>query len=115
MKSDIPGITGKGDMSDKPHMRALNPKFLLEIGRVFRFGQKKHGMDNFRLMTPEAAGELIDASMRHLLAYIGGEESASDSGLSHLAHLVANINMLYRIQSRGSYEEVIKIISGGDL
>lgn len=113
--STIAGITGKGDLSKKPHPRALNPDFNIEIAKVFRFGQQKHGVDNFRTMTQEASGEIIDAMQRHLLAYLSGETHADDSKLHHLAHAAANLHMLYRLIKRHGDKEVLKIISGGDI
>lgn len=113
--STIPGITGKGDLSKKPHPRALNPDLLNETAKCFRFGQMKHGVDNFRKMDAEAAGELIDALMRHVNDYLRGETHASDSGLHHLAHADANLHMLYRIIMRHGDKEVLKVISGGDI
>lgn len=113
--STIAGVTGKGDLSKKPHPRALNPDLLKETANCFRFGQLKHGVDNFRKMEPEAAGEIFDALIRHLLDYMAGETHAKDSGLHHLAHADANLHMLYRIIKRSSDKEVLEVISGGDL
>lgn len=113
--STIPGITGKGDLSKKPHPRALNPDFNMEIAKVFRFGQLKHGVDNFRTMTHEASGELIDALDRHLNAYLRGETHADDSKLHHLAHAAANLHMLYRLIKRHGDAKVLEVISGGDI
>jgi hypothetical protein len=114
-KSTIAGITGKGDLSKKPHPRALNPDLLKETANAFRFGQLKHGVDNFRKMDSEAAGEVFDALLRHLLDYMAGETHAKDSGLHHLAHADANLHILYRIIKRSSDQEILKVISGGDI
>jgi len=111
----IAGIEGKGDLSTKPHPRALNPDFTLETAKVFRFGQNKHGIDNFRTMTDEASGEIWDALQRHLLAYQTGETHATDSNLHHLAHAAANLHMLFRLIKRHGDDKVLKIISGGDI
>jgi hypothetical protein len=113
--STIAGITGKGDLSKKPHPRALNPDLLKETANCFRFGQLKHGVNNFRKMEPEAAGEIFDALLRHLLDYMSGETHAKDSGLHHLAHADANLHMLYRIIKRSNDKEVLEVISGGDI
>ena len=91
------GITGKGSLSEKPHIIALNPALLLEVGRAFRYGAEKHGLNNFRRMTPDASQYLMDAALRHLYQYLDGEHRADDSGVHHLAHVVANISMLYRL------------------
>lgn len=108
------GIKGKGDLDYKPHLAAIDPYLLMETGLAFRYGQKKHGKDNFRKMTPEAAQELFDALFRHLLAYQAGETHAGDSEVHHLGHVVANCSMLFRLIEKYGDDEVLKVISGGD-
>jgi len=113
--SNIPGITGKGDLSKKAHYRALSPDLNKDTALAFTFGRGKHGVDNFRKMTPEAAGEIYDALMRHIEAFRSGEVKASDSNIHHLAHACANLHMLYRLCVIHSNQEVLKVISGGDI
>lgn len=110
----IPGITGKGDLSSKPHPSAISPHMLEEVSNTFRFGANKHGKNNFRKMTSEASQEIWDALFRHLLAYQKGETHAKDSNCHHLSHAVANISMLYRIISREGDSKVLSVITGGD-
>lgn len=113
--SNIAGITGKGDLSKKAHYRALSPDLNKDTALAFTFGRTKHGVDNFRKMTPEASGEIYDALMRHLEAFRMGEVKADDSKIHHLAHACANLHMLYRLCMVYSNEEVVKIITGGDI
>jgi hypothetical protein len=113
--SKIPGISGKGDLSNKAHYRALSPDLNKDTALAFTFGKTKHGTDNFRKMTPAAAGEIYDALMRHLEAFHLGEFKAEDSNIHHLAHACANLHMLYRLCVIYSDEEVVKIITGGDI
>jgi hypothetical protein len=113
--SKIPGISGKGDLSNKAHYRALSPDLNKDTALAFTFGRTKHGVDNFRKMTPEASGEIYDALMRHIEAFRSGEVKASDSNIHHLAHACANLHMLYRLCVIHSNQEVLKVISGGDI
>jgi hypothetical protein len=113
--SNIAGITGKGDLSKKAHYRALSPDLNKDTALAFTFGRAKHGVDNFRKMTPEASGEIYDALMRHLEAFRIGEVKADDSKIHHLAHACANLHMLYRLCMIHSNQEVLKVISGGDI
>ena len=113
--SNLEGIKGKGDLSNKAHIRAISPDLLIEVGKVFRYGQKKHGVDNFRKMTVEAAGEVFDSLMRHTLEFQSGIVTDKESGRNNVAMLVSNASMLYRLGERYGWEEVIKVISGGDL
>lgn len=111
----IPGIEGKGDLSKKPHHAAIDPYLLKELAQVMRFGANKHGKNNFRTMTQEAAQEIRDSVSRHFNdGFLCGEEKDSESGLSHLAHMVANVMFLYRLCRRFGYTEVMDIINGGD-
>lgn len=113
--SNIPGITGKGDLSTKAHYRALNADLNKDTALAFTFGKVKHGTDNFRKMDTQAAGEIYDALLRHIEAFRLGEVKASDSNIHHLAHACANLHMLYRLCMIYSSEEVIKVITGGDV
>lgn len=113
--STIPGITGKGDLSQKAHYRALNPDLNKETALTFTFGKNKHGVDNFRKMDEKAAGEIWDALMRHLEAYRLGETHAEDSKLHHLAHACANLHMIYRLIKRNGDDKVLEVITGGDI
>lgn len=111
----IAGIEGKGDLSKKPHHAAIDPFLLKELAQVMRFGANKHGKNNFRTMTQEAAQEIRDSVSRHFNdGFLCGEEKDSESGLSHLAHMVANVMFLYRLCRRFGYNEVMKVINGGD-
>lgn len=112
--SNIPGITGKGDLSQKAHYRALNPDLNHETAMTFTYGKTKHGVDNFRKMNHEAAGEIWDALMRHLEAYRMGESHAEDSKKHHLAHACANLHMLFRLTKNHGDDTVIQVITGGD-
>lgn len=115
MSEDLPeGIKGKTELDFKPHLTALDPYLIMETGLAFRYGRKKHGKDNFRKMTPEAAQEVFDALLRHVFAYMAGESKASDSDIHHLAHVVANCSMLFRLIEKYGDEEVKRNISGGD-
>lgn len=52
--------------------------------RVLAFGGKKYKLWNWTLGMP--LSESISAAKRHISAFLRGEDNASDSGLSHLAH-----------------------------
>ncbi len=111
----IPGIEGKGDLSKKPHHAAIDPYLMRELAQVMRFGANKHGKNNFRTMTQEAAQEIRDSVSRHFNdGFLCGEEKDAESGMSHLAHMVANVMFLYRLCRRFGYTEVMNVINGGD-
>lgn len=73
-------------------MDLLPPKALNEVAKVFAFGANKYGDHNWRggLKWSRLAG----ASLRHIVAWLGGESIDPESGLNHLSHAACNILML---------------------
>lgn len=57
-----------------------------------RFGADKYGRFNYK--GGIAHTRLVDAAMRHLIAYASGEDIDPESGLPHVDHAAASINML---------------------
>jgi hypothetical protein len=56
------------------------------------FGAKKYGDQNWR--GGLAWTRVLGAAMRHLLAFLGGEDKDPETGISHLAHLGACAMMM---------------------
>lgn len=57
----------------------------LETGKYTPFGWKT---------VPNLKQDKTNAAMRHLVAYMNGEQSDPESGLSHMAHVAANALMV---------------------
>lgn len=73
----------------KPAMLSVIPTTsLLHLGEVMKLGAKKYGAFNWR-ETKVPAETYIDAAMRHLLSFQDGENADPESGMSHLAHVMA--------------------------
>ena len=71
---------------------SLVPRELIEgAARAFAYGAAKYGAQNFRQGL--AVSRLVDALMRHLLAWKESEE-VDESGLDHLDHVAASLGML---------------------
>ncbi len=87
--SDPKGEIGK----TKAPMWLLPPGALIESAWAHQDGATKYGAYNFR-HTPVNASTYISAMMRHWAAYLNGEDIAPDSKVQHLAHIVANCNIL---------------------
>ena len=70
----------------KPRV-ALVPRQLIEnLARVYEVGALKYGENSWRQFTPEQVNACLpDAAMRHLLAYLDGEEFDPETKLPHLA------------------------------
>lgn len=82
-----------GQKGRKPERLSLLPtKGLWAIGRVFGFGANKYDDHNWRKGYPWSWS--LDAAMRHLTAFIDGEDNDPESGESHIAHLGFHVLVL---------------------
>lgn len=68
----------------KVRMELLSPIALTEVAKVLTFGADKYEAHNWR--KGFLWSRLLGATLRHLLAFIGGQDKDSETGLSHLAH-----------------------------
>ena len=82
--------------SGKASLSLLDPKAMVEIARVMSVGASKYGRHNWRKGI--AQSRLIDALLRHVFAYMGGEDLDPETGLSHIAHAAANCMMLLGLE-----------------
>ncbi len=70
--------------SGKPPMGLLPMAALRSVSEVLAFGARKYGAHNWRRGL--LWSRLYDAALRHLSAWIEGEDKDTETGLSHLAH-----------------------------
>lgn len=68
----------------KPPISLINRRALEEEARVMAYGAKKYAAHNWRKGI--SSSRLLDAALRHILAYADGENLDLETGLSHLAH-----------------------------
>ena len=85
--------SGQKNDQDKSRVDLLDAEFLLAVGEVLRFGAQKYTAHNWR--GGIAISRLIGSTFRHLLAICRGENTDSESGLSHASHLGCNAMFLY--------------------
>lgn len=57
------------------------------VSRVRMFGAVKYGRNNFKTTGFKFTRSLA-AALRHIFAFLSGEDNDKESGLSHLAHAV---------------------------
>jgi hypothetical protein len=69
---------------DKPRTDLLSTKWLLGVARVLGYGAKKYAPHNWREGIEHS--RLIAAALRHLLAYLDGEDDDPETGLCHIYH-----------------------------
>lgn len=88
---------------DNKPMLSLVPYEAIELmARVLMFGAKKYGVGNWR--KGMAHTRFLDAALRHVYAYIQGQDTDAESGLSHLGHAMTCLAFLvaYREHNLGS-------------
>lgn len=75
---------GKKFDGDKVRVDLLSVIAMEEIAKVMTFGAKKYGDNNWR----KGIGwtRVLGALLRHTFAFIRGENTDPETGLSHLAH-----------------------------
>lgn len=76
----------KGD-AGKLRYELLPPQAIEKVVKILTFGAEKYAPDNWKHV-PEWKARYTAALMRHLEAYRKGELVDSESGESHLAHLL---------------------------
>ncbi len=74
-------------------MHLLPPEALRQIAYAHQVGEKKYGRFNWR-DSQVSATTYIGAIYRHLGLWQDGEDNDPESGLSHLAHIAAGVNIL---------------------
>lgn len=65
-----------------------------EINKVLEFGAKKYSAHNWKAGEGFKYTRILNSLLRHVFAYIRGEDKDPESGLSHLAHAGCNIVFL---------------------
>ena len=68
----------------KNMLSLIEPQFILLLGEVLTFGAKKYAPNNWQKC--EDTSRYKDALLRHIYAYLGGEQLDPESGLPHLGH-----------------------------
>ena len=69
--------------NDKLDYTLLPFDALEKVTKVLEFGAKKYARDNWKTVEKS---RYMKACLRHIFAYIRGEEKDSESGESHLSH-----------------------------
>jgi len=69
---------------EKVQVELLSPLWLTGVGQVLTFGARKYAAHNWRKGI--ARSRLLGACLRHLFAYLGGEDRDPETGLLHLYH-----------------------------
>jgi len=98
---------GTKNDQDKPPLDLLTLEFLTGTAKALGFGAGKYGRHNFREGIDHS--RLIAAALRHLNQYNAGTDEDAESGLSHLAHAAASLNMLmWMVENRPELDDRYK-------
>lgn len=75
---------GKKFDTGKPRVGLLPGRALEEVAAILTFGAEKYGDHNWR--EGMTWSRIYDAILRHVVAFIRGEDKDPESGRSHIAH-----------------------------
>lgn len=81
---DPPQTLGVKHDQGKAPMSLLDRKWLEGTAQVLRFGAQKYAAHNWRKGLPVT--RVTDAALRHIMAFLDGEDTDPESGLPHLDH-----------------------------
>ena len=101
-KFSIRDSAAKAD-TDKPRLDLVPPEAMTAMGRVLTFGAAKYAARNWE--QGMSWGRIVAALLRHLFAWIGGEDQDPESGFSHLDHVICNAAFLVTYEARGVGED----------
>ena len=88
---------------DKPTMELLAPEFLVGTATVLAYGKRKYAARNW-----EAGmrwGRPLGGLLRHITAWMTGEDIDPESGLHHLDHAACCLMFLRGYVARGIGED----------
>lgn len=77
----------KAPLGYVPAAAVIGPAPAMEIGAI------KYGPFNWRAQ-PVQAMTYVEAALRHLYAWIDGQDDAEDTGISHISHAQAGLAIL---------------------
>lgn len=87
----------------KPRMDLLDPLAIEQLALVLEFGAHKYAAHNWRKGLSKS--RLIAASLRHLFAYLRGEDHDPETGLPHPAHAMCCCMFLLGLADREDLDD----------
>lgn len=79
--------------AEKVRVDLLDSEWLEGVGAVLTFGAKKYAADNWRGGIHYR--RLLGAALRHVFAFLRGEDNDPESGISHILHASCCLMFLY--------------------
>jgi hypothetical protein len=79
-------------------------KSLEGLVRVLEMGAKKYDKHNWKKGMPVT--QVSESLMRHLFAFLNGENTDPESGLSHISHVICNAMFIeYIMREKPEYDD----------
>lgn len=82
---------GVRDTEGKPPLGLIPGQWLMGLGRVLGYGAAKYGAFNWRKGIP--VSKHTHAALRHIAAFVDGEDLDQESGEPHLMHAAVDLLM----------------------
>ena len=83
---------GAKNNAGKPPLSWIPRSAMIAEAEVLAFGAVKYARDNWRKGL--LWSEVLDAALRHVYAFVDGEDVDQETGLSHLAHARCELGFL---------------------
>lgn len=88
----------------KPDWTLVPFEALEDMVRVLEFGAKKYARNNWASNGGFSWTRVLSATLRHLFAFMRGEDIDPESGLSHISHAQCNLLFLaYFIRNKDKF------------
>lgn len=98
--------------SGKPQLSYISRELLEAMAQVRAFGAKKYARDNWK--QGFKYNRTIDALLRHIFAFLSGEDNDPESGLNHIYHAACNIeHLIYDIKHHPENDDRTKSLTLG--
>jgi len=107
---------GRKDDQAKPRYELVPWAAMDEVVRVLGHGAAKYGDDNWRRV-PRLEDRYPAAALRHISAYLQGQEFDPESGHNHLAHAICSLLFVLAIdkESDQDIEHELELVRSGQL
>ena len=86
----------------KPSLALIPGPALVEQAIVHKLGADKYGAYNWREQPKIETMVYLNAALRHLHAFIDGQDIDEESGVTHLAHVCACCNIIIDAKAVGN-------------
>lgn len=77
-----------------------------EVAKVLEFGATKYAANNWKVGSGLGTIRVLNSALRHIFAFLRGEQIDPESGLSHLSHAACNLLFaIHYVSNKGKYKQ----------